>query len=322
MAEYCPGPSPAHAPSPVKPDHRPSGRPARNPVRSSEGHRIGGTDSPGSGFPARPSTGQPRPGSRGSRAGRVPAPPGASRAVPGGGDDLGRAERMKLRAAAREKMRRLLGALLISLGTAVFSGAVAVLVDGLINGKPLRWWYITAFTVAGLLLSGGGAWLLATLKTAVGIGVATTDAAGDLDRYQDEADSFARFGEGVFTALTSLLIPVSKPHDLLLLRSRVLAALRTLTQVHRQAATIGLLFQGRHQVGFHLGKWLNVAGRRIDLYADARDGTRSHFLAVRLTPAIRTAPRPIDIVVYTAADGSFTPGQQVTVEGLRSELAP
>jgi hypothetical protein len=45
---------------------------------------------------------------------------------------------MKLRAAAREKMRRLLGALLISLGTAVFSGAVAVLVDGLINGKPLR----------------------------------------------------------------------------------------------------------------------------------------------------------------------------------------
>jgi hypothetical protein len=152
--------------------------------------------------------------------------------------------------------------------------------------------------------------------------VATIDAAGDLDRYQDEADSFARFGEGVFTALTSLLIPVSKPHDLLLLRSRVLAALRTLTQVHRQAATIGLLFQGRHQVGFHLGKWLNVAGRRIDLYADARDGTSSHFLAVRLAPAIRTAPRPIDIVVYTAADGSFTPGQQVTVEGLRAELAP
>src|SRR5258706_2402439 len=63
---------------------------------------------------------------------------------------------MGFRAATREKTRRLLGALLISLGTAVFSGAVAVLVDGLINGKPLRWWYITAFTVAGLLLSGGG----------------------------------------------------------------------------------------------------------------------------------------------------------------------
>ena len=61
---------------------------------------------------------------------------------------------MRLRAAAREKIRRLLGALLISLGTAVFSGAVAVLVDGLINGKPLRWWYIAAFTAAGLLLSG------------------------------------------------------------------------------------------------------------------------------------------------------------------------
>ena len=229
---------------------------------------------------------------------------------------------MRLGAAAREKMRRLLGALLISLGTAVFSGAVAVLVDGLINAKPLRWWYIVAFTVAGLLLSGGGAWLLATLKTAVGIAVATTDAAGDPDRYQDEADAFARFGEDIFTALTSLLIPVSEPGDLLLLRSRVLAALRTLTQVHRQATTIGLLFQGRHQVGFHLGRWLNVAGRRIDLYADARDGTRSHFPAVRLTPAIRTAPRPIDIVVYTAADGAFTPGQHVTIPELRTQLAP
>lgn len=229
---------------------------------------------------------------------------------------------MRLRAAAREKIRRLLGALLISLGTAVFSGAVAVLVDGLINGKPLRWWYIAAFTAAGLLLSGGGAWLLATLKTAVGIGVATTDAAGDADRYQDEADAFARFGEGVFTALTSLLIPVNEPGDLPLLRSRLLAVLRTLTQVHRQATTIGLLFQGRHQTGFHLGKWLNVAGRRIDLYADARDGTSSHFLAVRLTPAIRTAPRAVDTVLYTVADGAFTVGQHVTLPELREQLAP
>lgn len=229
---------------------------------------------------------------------------------------------MGLRAATREQLRRLLGALLISLGTAVFSGAVAVLVDGLINAKPLRWWYVTAFTVAGLLLSGSGAWLLATLNTATGIGVATMDAAGDLDRYQDEADAFARFGEGVFTALTSLLIPVSEPPDLPLLRSRVLAALRTLTQIHRQTTTIGLLFQGRHQVGFHLGRWLNVAGRRIDLYTDARDGTSSHFLAVRLTPAIRTAPRPIDLVVYTAAGGAFTPGQHVTIPELRERLLP
>jgi hypothetical protein len=229
---------------------------------------------------------------------------------------------MGLRAATRERIRRLFGTLLISLGTAVFSGAVAVLVDGLINGKPLRWWYIVAFTVAGLLLSGGGAWLLATLKRAVGIGVATTDAASDPDRYQDEVDAFAQFGKSVFTALTSLLIPVNEPRDLLPLRSSLLAVLRTLTQVHRQATTIGLLFQGRHQVGFHLGKWLNVVGRRIDLYAKARDGTSSHFPAVRLTPAIRTAPRPLDMVIYTAADGAFTPGQHVSVAELRAKLAP
>jgi hypothetical protein len=229
---------------------------------------------------------------------------------------------MKLKAATRESARRLFGALLISLGTAVFSGAVAVLVDALINSKPLRWWYVAAFTAAGLLLSGGGAWLLATLKTAVGIGVATTDTAGDADRYQDEADAFARFGGGAFTALTSLLIPVNEADDLPALRNRLLAALRTLTQVHRQAAAIGLLFQGRHQVGFHLGKWLNVAGRRIDLYTDARDGTNPHFLAIRLTPAIRTEPRLIDTVLYTAADGAFTGGQHVTLPELQEQLAP
>lgn len=229
---------------------------------------------------------------------------------------------MELKAAAREKIRRLIGALLISLGTAVFSGAVGVLVDALINGKPLRWWYLIGFTAAGLLLSGGGAWLLATLKTAVGIGLATTDAAGDADRYQDEADAFARFGEGVFTALTSLLIPVNEPSDLLLLRSRLLAALRTLTQVHSRAATIGLLFQGRPQVGFHLGKWLNVAGRRIDLYADARDGTNSHFLAIRLTPAIRTTPRAVDMILYTRTKEGFAADRHITLPALRDRLDP
>lgn len=229
---------------------------------------------------------------------------------------------MRLKAAARDKTRRLTGALLISLGTAMFSGAVGVLADALINGKPVRWWYLTAFTAAGLIMSGAGAWLLASIRTTVGIGVATTDTAGDPDRYLDEQDAFARFGQGAFTTLTSLLVPVNDPGDLPPLRSRLLAVLRTLTQVHRQATAIGLLFQGRHQVGFHLGRWLNIAGRRLDLYADARDGTRSHFLAVRLTPAIRTAPRPADIDVYTTTGGVFTAGERVTIQQLRDRLAP
>jgi hypothetical protein len=228
---------------------------------------------------------------------------------------------MKLKAATRERTRRLLGALLVSLGTAVFSGAVAVLVDALINGQPLRWWYFTGFTAAGLALSGGGAWLLATTRTAAGIGVTATDTDGDADRYQDEADAFARFGENTFTALTSLLIPVNEPGDLPVLRSRLLAVLRTLTQVRRQSTATGLLFQGRHQVGFHLGRWLNVAGRHIDLYADARDGTNSHFLAIRLTPAIRTAPRAMDITLYTRTGKTFTATPDIALPELQEQLA-
>src|SRR5262245_35883846 len=121
---------------------------------------------------------------------------------------------MRVTAAVRENTRRLTGAVLISLGTAVFSGAVAVIVDALINEKPVRWVYSATFTAAGLLLSGGGAWLLATLKTSVGLSITATDSAGDPDRYQDEADAFARFGEGTFTALTSLQASVEKPADL------------------------------------------------------------------------------------------------------------
>jgi hypothetical protein len=227
---------------------------------------------------------------------------------------------MRLMAGTRESMRRLTGALLISLGTAVFSGAVAVVVDALINDKPLRWVYAVTFTLAGLLLSGGGAWLLATLKTSVGLSITTMDAAGDPDRYQDEADAFARFGEGAFTALTSLQATVEHPADLRALRSRVLAALRTMTQVHRRTNVIGLHFQGRHHTGFYLGTWLNIAGRRIDLYADARDGSGSHFPAVRLTPAIQASPRALDIAIFVAADGAFGNGKTVAVPQLRELL--
>lgn len=228
---------------------------------------------------------------------------------------------MPVTAAVRERIRRLTGALLISLGTAVFSGAVAVVVDALISDKPLHWTYALAFTGAGLILSGGGAWLLATLKTSVGLSVTATDTAGDPERYQNETDTFARFGQETFSALTSIEAPVENPADLRILRSRVLAALRTLTQVHHQAKTIGLLFQGRHHAGFYLGTWLNVASRRIDLYADSRDGTVTHFPAVRLTPAIQAQPRTIDIVVHLVTDGTFEDGRLVALPQLREFLA-
>ena len=228
---------------------------------------------------------------------------------------------MPVTAAIRDRTRRLTGALLISLGTAVFSGAVAVVVDALINDKPLHWIYAAVLTAAGLILSSGGAWLLATLKTAVGLSVTTIDVGGDPERYQDEADTFARFGQSTFNALTSIEAAVEQPTDLRAMRTRVLAALRTLTQVHHQVTSIGLLFQGRQHVGFYLGTWLNVAGRRIDLYTDARNGTTSHFPAVRLTPAIQAEPRAIDIAVHLVTDGVFQDAQSVTALQLRELLA-
>ena len=62
-------------------------------------------------------------------------------------------------------------------------------------------------------------------------------------------------------------------------------------------------------------------GRRIDLYADARDGTSSHFLAVRLTPAIRTAPRAMDITLYTRTGETFTATPDIALPALREQLA-
>ncbi|SRR5216683_761737 len=205
-------------------------------------------------------------------------------------------------AVLRRKLRRWLGTVGVSAGTAVFSGAVAILVDHLARGGPLRWAYLAGFAVLGAALSGGGAWLLATVRSAAGIEVAAMDRAGDPERYRDQSDSFARFGRTMFTAQTSVQVHVETARDLRVLRERLRAGLRTLTEIEQRAGQIGLLFQGRHHVGFHVGRWLNVAGARIDLYGDARDGgPDSHFAAVRLTPAIGTAPRTLDMLVRPAS---------------------
>ena len=128
---------------------------------------------------------------------------------------------MRTSAISRRKVRRWFGTLSVSAGTAVFSGAVAILVDRLVRGGTMNWGYLAAFTALGAALSGGGAWLLATVKSAIGVSVAAMDHAGDIERYQDETDSFARFGRAVFTAQTSLQVPVESPDDLPLLRARL-----------------------------------------------------------------------------------------------------
>ena len=206
----------------------------------------------------------------------------------------------------RRKLRRWSGTVSVSAGTALFSGAVGILVDHIVRGGPLDWAYLVIFTAVGAALSGGGAWLLATVKSAVGVSLAATDKDGDIDRYQDETDSFARFGRRVFTAQTSVQVTVQSVRDLSLLQARLRAALRTLLEIEQRARQIGLLFQGRHEVGFHVGRWLNQAGARIDLYTDARDGSRdTHFAAIRLTPGLHTSPRLLDRTVYRLGESGF-----------------
>jgi hypothetical protein len=229
---------------------------------------------------------------------------------------------MKPSAVARRKLRRWSGAVSVSVGTAVFSGAVGILVDRLVRGGSLQWAYLAAFTAAGVLISGGGAWLLATVRSAVGISLAVMDHDGDLERYQGETSSVARFGGAVFTAQTSVSVSADEPGDLLLLRARLLAALHILAEMEPRARQTGLLFQGRHQIGFHVGCWLNRASGRLDLYGDARDGGRvTHFAAIRLTPAIGTPPAVLDMTVHRRAAAGFEPAQPASLAELPGLLA-
>jgi len=224
---------------------------------------------------------------------------------------------MSLSAITRHKLRRWSGAIGVSVGTAVFSGAVGILVDALVRGGSLHWPYLAGFTAIGAVLSAGGAWLVTTVKSAVGISVAAMDRGGDTERYQDEIDGFARFGRTVFTAQTTVQLDVESTDDLPLLRARLRAALRTLVEIEHNAREIGLLFQGRHEIGFHLGRWLNQASNRIDLYSDARGGgTATHFAAVHLTPAIGTPPRRLDMTVQFAAPAGFTEPKPVSLSDL------
>ncbi|MFF4128274.1 hypothetical protein ACFYYP_32520 [Microbispora rosea] len=217
-----------------------------------------------------------------------------------------------MKAARRRWLRTSSGTLLVSLGTAVFSGAVSIVVDGIVKSASLRWPSLIGFTLLGLILSGGGAWLITTLRTGVGMALAATDRAGDQDRYLDEAEAFATFGQKVFVLQTLLQVPVETTRDLPMLRNRLTAGIRTLIQGERGARSVGLLFQGRQHVGFHVGSWLNVASRRVDLYSDIRDGEgESHFLAIKLGPRLKAGPRPLDLLLLRSTD-NFTTPQPVT----------
>ncbi|GAB3275241.1 hypothetical protein GCM10027589_00220 [Actinocorallia lasiicapitis] len=220
-------------------------------------------------------------------------------------------------AQARRQLRNIIGGLLVSLGTAMFAGAVSLLVDALAKDTSLRWWYLAGFSLLGLLLSGGGAWLLGTLRSGVALSVLATDSAGDQGRYQDEADAFAHYGAGRFVFQTMVQVPVDRPEDFPELRTRTDSAIHTLGRAEPRARSIGLLFVGRQEVAFHLGGGLRAGSRRVDLYYSAPGAADSHFLAVRLTPTPPGQPRPLDLSIATTADPV-----PVTLTDLPTKLTP
>ncbi|MEV5410963.1 hypothetical protein AB0K60_19230 [Thermopolyspora sp. NPDC052614] len=71
---------------------------------------------------------------------------------------------MALTIARRRCLRTLAGTLLVSLGTAVFAGAVSIVIDALVKNVSVRWPYLIGSTLLVLALSGAGGWLLGTLR--------------------------------------------------------------------------------------------------------------------------------------------------------------
>ncbi|RAY16854.1 hypothetical protein DPM19_01420 [Actinomadura craniellae] len=195
-------------------------------------------------------------------------------------------------------------------------------IDAFVKGGSPRWAYLAGFLAGGAVLSGCGGWLLATVRVGVGLALSATDGAGDADRYLDEAESFGRFGAGVFAVQSTVQLPVESAEDLPNLRKLLRSGMRTLSQVEPQAASVGLLFQGRQHVGFHVGRWLNVAGRGVDLYTDIRDGGgASHLRAVRLGPSPHGRPRDLDLALYRREeDGDLTGPETMSVEVFGTEL--
>ncbi|MEO5878292.1 MAG: hypothetical protein ABIS86_11310, partial [Streptosporangiaceae bacterium] len=184
----------------------------------------------------------------------------------------------------------------------MFGGAVSLLIDSLAKDTPLRWPYLTGFTLLGLALSGSGAWLLGSARAGVGLSLAATDPQGDPGRYQSDADDFAQYGAAHFLFHTTVQAQVVAPADLRELHNRLDSAVHTLNRAEPRARTVGLLFTGRHEVGFHVGGRLRPSSRRFDLYFPTGGTGDSHFPAVRLAAAPSAEPRPLELRLATDAD--------------------
>jgi hypothetical protein len=224
-------------------------------------------------------------------------------------------------AANRRRTRRLSGALLLSLGTAVFSGVVSLVVDAAAKGTAYHQGPIAILTALGLALSGYGSWLLASARESVAIAIAAMDDDGDPGTYLGAIEGFLSYGAAHFTQQSISQASVRTPADLKILRNGVTAGIQALTRALPDTRRIGLFFQGRLHVAFHLGRWLNVPGEQVDLYAPAHSGKDRFFPAIRLTVTPETSAALMDIDLYLANGSNFDPARHVAPDEVAALLA-
>jgi hypothetical protein len=224
-------------------------------------------------------------------------------------------------AAVRLRARRLVGALLLSLGTAVFSGVVGLLVGAAVDGTAYHWTPIVILLLLGLALSGYGGWLVAGIRVDVALAIAavsTADGVGSVDTYRNATASFLNHGSTIFAQQTVVHVEARTPEDLRTLQSSAIAGISALSQAAPDARRVGLFFQGRHHFGFHLGGWLGGYGKTIDLYAEG--GSEGYFSAIRLARTPQGVRAQLDINLYLVSVGTFGPPKRVAVDEIQAAL--
>lgn len=227
-----------------------------------------------------------------------------------------------IRAASRVHVRKISGGLLISAGTAVFSGVVGLVVDAAVNGTVYRWVPMVVLFAVGLVLSGYGTWLLTHVPVSGGIVIAAIDDKGDPSYYQNAITSYMQYSATHFTHATSSQSRVHDPKDFNRLRDYVVTGLNSLAPGADRPMRVGVYFQGAHHVGFYVGSLLISGGKRFDLYHSGADD--GYFLAHRLDLPEKSTPTPpaeVHITVFLAENGKFATGKQMAAAELRTYLA-
>lgn len=224
---------------------------------------------------------------------------------------MGLKNRMKQTAARRMRVRRISAGLLLSLGTAVFSAAVALIVNAVDGVGPYHWPTTLALIAVGLALTSAGSWLLTSGRRSLAIAVVATDIEGDTAKYRAAISGFVTYAAAEYAQSASSEVVVQQPKDIEVLKTVVLNRIEDLASKAGGVRHVGVAFQGRHHVAFHLGGTLDVPDTSITLY-QKRYNKESFVLAQRtlghVSDTAHRAQSPLEIQVRRARNGTFNGG--------------